>query len=86
MKKFTFILLTVASSLAFVNCSSDDDKGTVMDCYQHGNKVADAGIAYSQNATDANCIAYRDALKAAINDGCMATTYQSWLDELPCNN
>lgn len=33
MKKLTFILLTVASSLAFVNCSSDDDKGGGEDCF-----------------------------------------------------
>jgi len=33
MKKFTFVLLTVASSLAFVNCSSDDDKGGD-DCFE----------------------------------------------------
>ncbi|NLN32224.1 MAG: hypothetical protein GX159_01340 [Flavobacteriaceae bacterium] len=48
MKKLTFILLAVAGSLAFVNCSSDDDKGgkdcfdcnmivTAKYCYEDGN-------------------------------------------------
>lgn len=32
MKKLTFILLTVATSLAFINCSSDDDNGSE-DCF-----------------------------------------------------
>lgn len=34
MKKLTFILLAVAGSLAFVNCSSDDDKGGGKDCFE----------------------------------------------------
>ena len=84
MKKLTFILLA-AASLAFVNCSSDDDKGSAIDCVTHGNRVADAAMAYSSNSTTENCIAYKDALQAAIDAGCMATTYQTILDNLDCN-
>lgn len=34
MKKLTFILLAVVGSMAFVNCSSDDDKGGGKDCIE----------------------------------------------------
>ncbi len=39
MKKFTFVLLTAVCSLAFVNCSSDDDKGGD-DCFNCGSGAA----------------------------------------------
>lgn len=32
MKKFVFVLMAAASSLAFVNCSGDDDSGS-QDCF-----------------------------------------------------
>lgn len=86
MKKLTFILLAVTGSMAFVNCSSDDDKGTAFDCYQQAQKIMDTGSAYSADNSNANCIAFRDALKAAIDANCPGSSvYQSQLDELPCN-
>ncbi len=84
MKKLTLIL-AVAGSMAFVNCSSDDDKGNMVDCVTHGNRVADAAMAYSNDSSTANCIAYQNALQDAIDAGCMATTYQTILDNLDCN-
>lgn len=47
MKKFTFVLLTVASSLAFVNCSSDDDKGGE-DCSSCGFMGIETRICYTE--------------------------------------
>ncbi|SMC76499.1 hypothetical protein [Moheibacter sediminis] len=86
MKKLTFILLAVAGSMAFVGCSSDDDKGTALDCYNQAQKIMDTGAAYSANDSDANCIAFRDALKAAIDASCPGSSvYQSQLEALPCN-
>lgn len=86
LKKLTFILLTVAGSMAFVGCSSDDDKGSAFDCVQQVDKIMDTGAAYTADDSDANCIAFRDALKAAINNNCPGSSvYQSQLDELPCN-
>lgn len=47
MKKLTFVLLTVASSLAFVNCSNDDDKGGE-DCSSCGIMGAEMKICYTE--------------------------------------
>lgn len=33
MKKITLIALTVVGSLAFINCSSDDNSGSKQDCF-----------------------------------------------------
>lgn len=86
MKKLTFILLAVAGSMAFVNCSSDDDKGTAIDCYELAQDVMDAASAYTSNNTDANCIAYKNALQAAINAECAGSSvFQDTLNALPCS-
>lgn len=85
MKKLTFILLAVAGSLAFINCSGDDDKGSAIDCASHANRIGDAAVDYSNDPTTANCNAYRDALQDAIDDNCQASTYQTILDNLDCN-
>ena len=47
MKKLTFILLAVAGSLAFVNCSSDDDKGGE-DCSSCGFMGIETKICYTE--------------------------------------
>lgn len=85
MKKFIFVLTVAASSLAFVNCSSDDDKGSAVDCYQLAQNIADASQAYMQNQSTANCNALRDAYQAAIDADCPgASTYQGQLDLFDC--
>jgi len=87
MKKLTFILLAVAGSMAFVNCSSDDDEKVVaVDCYELAQDVMDAASAYTADNTDANCIAYKNALQAAIDAECAgSSTFQGVIDALPCN-
>lgn len=47
MKKLTFILLAVAGSMAFVNCSSDDDKGG-SDCFDCGFMGIETKYCYNE--------------------------------------
>lgn len=78
--------MAVAGSMAFVNCSSDDDKGSAVDCYELAQDVMDAGSAYTADNTDANCIAYKNALQAAIDAECPGSSdFQDAMDALPCN-
>ncbi len=48
MKKFTFVLMTAVASLAFVNCSSDDDGGN--DCFSCGSGASE--IKYCKKGDD----------------------------------
>ncbi|GEM_PF-1092724 len=47
MKKFIFVLTVAASSLAFVNCSSDDDGGSE-DCASCGFMGIETKICYTE--------------------------------------
>lgn len=84
MKKLTF-LLAVAGSMAFVNCSSDDDKSSAMTCAEHAQRITDAAQAYANDATSENCNNLRVKLEAAIDANCQAASYQAMLDALECN-
>jgi len=70
MKKLTFILLAVVGSMAFVNCSSDDDKGGILNCEELITNASNAAMAYSNNPSVENCIAFQNALDALVDSDC----------------
>ena len=85
MKKVLFAAAFAA--FALTSCGSDDDGGTT-DCVTASANVSSTLQAFSSDPSDANCIAYRNALSTFINSGCAGSqqaSSQALLDALPCN-
>jgi len=68
MKKIIFVLMAVATSYAFVACSSDDDKGP--NCEQLFQKFSDATAAYFADPTEENGAKLEAAADALERAGC----------------
>ena len=68
MKKIIFVLMAVATSYAFVACSSDDDKGP--NCLKLIENAMNASDAYETDPTEANQQAYEAAMEALDKAGC----------------
>ncbi|MFT3748274.1 MAG: hypothetical protein QM768_08165 [Agriterribacter sp.] len=88
MKK-TFIALFAITMIGgtFASCKKDKK----VDCTSAGKKVTDAGIAYSQSQTSANCKSYKAALQDYLNSDCFTglsseqkAAYQESLNALTC--
>ncbi len=89
MRKLLFSTLIL--SLAFTSCKKDDEVTEVLeavDCSQRTQEASDAAIAYSNDNSNANCLAYREALQTIIDERCAGTNapnFQVVIDGLACN-
>lgn len=79
LKSLPFFVALV-SIITLSSCKDDDNDP----CESLMQKVSDTGRTYSENPTDENCVIYRDAIKAAIQNKCVGLTLQEQLDSLPC--
>lgn len=90
MKKL-LILFGAFATFTFTSCSSDDDNNSnEKSCEELADEVSDAADEFGNDDSSENCLAYKQALEAYIeqcadeDDG--GFEYEEILENLPCNN
>lgn len=82
MKKLVLSIAAIAV-FAFTSCSNDDDGQS---CEELAVNIQSTGAAYSENASNENCVAYRSALQAYVDANCEdSATFEAMLENLSCN-
>ena len=87
MKKLMLSALLIGA-LGFTSCGNDDDAASAKNCATLAQEATDALTAYGTAQSTANCIAYKAALQALVDDGtCLQgqeATTQAIINALDC--
>lgn len=81
------IALLLFASLTFISCTEDveEEVNKDLECFELMKTVGNAAHAYSENPTPVYCKLYKEALQAAIQAQCNASTLTEQLAQLQCD-